>query len=1282
MPPGARIPLTPPQARIWFFSQLYPDSNEYNDFDVVHLDSKPTAASLAQALTTLVDRHVALRLRFSVLDGEPVQQDHGPFVPDVAWHDLTDRPDAAGRAREIANACAREVLRPDEPPLCRFALIALPDGGADLVLGFHHVIADDWSWSLLLAELSALLAGLPLEPAAGPDFLDYAAWLQATTDRSRIEDDLAYWTVKLGGGLPILDLPADRPRPAVSSRAGHTVPVLMPGPALAAARRLADQEDTTLYVVLLAAYKVLLMRLSGQPDLVVGTAFAGRDHPTAERIFGCFVKSMALRSRLDPAAPFTAAVATVHRTVVEAQDHQFVPYEQIVAQLPVARDLSVDPVFQAQFALQSTDAPELDGVRIDPIGLSDYGSAKWDSALVMTETPDGLTGMLECSADLFDKLSVQRFGEMYVTLVEHLVGAPDVPVRGHPLISAAEQNRIRYELNPYRRPEHPYRSLAGPFEEQAARSPDAVAVVGEDRSLTYAELDAQANRLAHHLRAAGVRPGTNVALCLDRSIEMFVAIYAVAKSGGTYVPLDPELPDARIAFMLQDTEPPLVLTSAALADRVPPGPWTPLRLDAERDAWADQPASRVDGAGPGQCSHLLYTSGSTGRPKAVASAADGSIADILWMQQQYPYRPGDTALGKTSYGFDVSLWEICWPLYVGAKVVLCPPGEQWDVHRLADLIEQHQVRTVYIIPTQLQVFLDELEPGRCPSVRWMLSGGEPVPPRLRDACHAKLGAALVNGYGPTEAGRTTDMVIPRDRGNPVVPLGRPSTNFRLYVLDDELETQPVGVRGEAFIAAEVGLSHGYFRRPALTAEKFLPDPYGPPGGRMYRTGDVCRYRDDGVLEHLGRLGNQVKIRGMRIELSELEAVLCEQDGVDECIAVVVREDDEQHIVAFVVGAPGRDLDVDEVREQTASMLPVYMVPAAIQQVPAIPVNVNGKTDRNALLELWSGRAGAGGAGSVPPEGEAEEQLAAIFARVLELPEIGALDDFFGSGGHSLLVFKLVSACAEELGARVTVADVFAAPTVRQLAARISNPAEADSCLVPLAPRPGAPTVVLVHAASGSVLPFRELADLLADEYSVYGLQAPADGPASIEELARRYLEEVEPVRGLSPVCLVGWSVGGCIALEMDRQWAERSVSVAATVMLDSWPPPAAYAAAADRRQARLAIEELDIGAAEGVDLVTLGDEILQVTARNRQALLDYAPRPYAGRVYLLSAAEPVPVTTVPPPGNGSEWQAVVADVVHDRTPGNHVTLLQAEHAATLAATLRRVLAENLTFIEI
>ncbi|MCW5831409.1 MAG: amino acid adenylation domain-containing protein [Labilithrix sp.] len=1292
LPPSARVPLTPAQARIWFFACLYPTSAEYHVFETLAFAVAPERPVLEAALRALVRRHDALRLRIVEVDGQPMQEACADVDVPLSWHDLgaLDPKSAGDRARRIAAERVRAPFQLVTAPLFRVTSIRLPDGGCWVVLVLHHVVADFWSLSLLIEELGLLLSGKELPPPPSARFIDYVAWERERVDEARVERELEYWTRRLGGELPVLDLPKDRPRPALPTRGGHAVSCEVASETLGALQTLAREEGTTLFVVLLAAYKVLLYRVTGQSDLIVGTPLAGRDHPFSERILGCFVRTVALRTDLGGAPSFREVVRRVHVTTLEAQDHQTVPYDRVVAELTLAREQNYSPVFQTFFGVQSSTLVDCAGAAIGAVSI-DSESAKWDLTVSLTETPRGLGGFIEYSADLFDEATVERFAAVYEHLLGAMLAEPDRPIRSYPLVSAEARERI-LELTPYEAPRHPYRTMAEPFEEQVRRTPDAVALVGEQGTLSYAELNRRANQLADFLREAGAGRGRFVGVCMERSFELVVALYAIAKSGAAYVPLDPELPDGRIAFMLADTEPLVVLVDASSRAKIAAGPYSVVSADDDAHRWAARNAEDVPCEGHAHdLVHLLYTSGSTGRPKAVAYPVDGAIADIMWLQRAYPFGPGDANLFKTSYGFDVSIWEIFWPLYFGAKLAICEPGGHRDPGRVAALLDRHGVTTIFLIPTFMQVFLDHVPAGSCRSLRWVFCGGEPVTPRIRDGFYARFGGKLINCYGPTEAGCVTDMVVPPAPGSPTVPLGRPAANFRVHVLDEDLEMVPIGVSGEAFIAGEVGLAHGYFKRPELTAERFLPDPFGAPGSRMYRTGDICRYREDGVLEHLGRSGRQVKIRGMRIELAEIETVLCEQGGIEDC-AVLASDEPDRRLVAFVVPRGGTSVDARALTEHAARLLPRYMVPAAIVSVSEIPATVNGKIDRESLIARWRSVAPPPARVVVPPADEREEGLKRIFERVLGCEQVGVTDSFFDLGGHSLLIFKLISACAEELHVRPSVADVFSASSVRELGKRMFASSVAQSSLVPLFTSPGKPLVVFVHAASGSVLPFLEVAKRLEGEFSIFGLQAPdvvGDGEEySIPTLAARYVAAVDAVRGMSPLVLAGWSMGGCVALEMARLWRATGVDVAALLMLDTWTPPSVLASPDDRRGLRDTILQLDVLGFEGFNrddasFVDAFGVLERVLCRNRRAFLDYEPGWFDGTVDLLRAVDDFPDAGARFPdvyeAADRGWTSRIRDVVVHSIGGNHFTLLAKENAPALASAIRATIDARLSF---
>ncbi|HSR68612.1 MAG TPA: amino acid adenylation domain-containing protein [Acidobacteriota bacterium] len=1300
IPRERRIPLSSAQARIWFFARLFPDSAEYNLFETLRLPAAPGRARLEMALRTLMERHDALRLRITEEEGEPLQQDSGILEPPLQWHDLTGlSPKLAERAmKDIGDAAAGDPLPLEQPPLFRVCAILMPGGEAVLVLVFHHLIADYWSAALLLQEMASLLEGEEPEPPGDIGFLDFVAWQQEAVDRRRLDRDLDYWLSKLGGQLPVLDLPGDRPRPPVPSRRGRALPIAASPQLVSDLKRLAEQEATSLFVVTLSAYKVLLLRLTAQSDLIAGAPLAGRDHPLAETLVGCFVKTVALRTDLSGDPSFREAVGRTHATVMEAQDHQSVPFDRVVAALKVPRESAYSPVFQTFFGLQSAADVECRGAEVGGV-LLESESAKWDLTVSLTETPEGLCGFLEYSSDLFEESTAARFVKMYLRLLSAMAQEPDRRVGAFPLISTRERDRILNRLNPYRCPEFPYRTMAEPFEEQVERTPQAWALAGDEGRLTYADLNRQANRLAHYLRGLGAGRNTLIALCLERGFALVAALYAVTKSGAAYVPLDPELPDGRLQFMIEDTRPLLVLADRSTRSRLADSGRPVIAVDEEAHRWSDFPSTNPVNEGSARhLIHLLYTSGSTGRPKAVAYPVEGALANIFWLQKSYPFGPGDAALFKTSYGFDVSIWEIFWPLYRGATLVVCQPGGHRDPLYLIEQIERYHVTTIFLIPTMMQVFLDQLPAGSCPSLRWVFCGGEPVTPRIRDGFYQRLEARLINCYGPTEAGCVTDMVLHPDPGSPTVPLGRPAPNFRVYVLDERLQVLPVGVPGEAYLGGEAGVAQCYFRRPALTAERFLPDPYGQPGGRMYRTGDLCRYRDDGVLEHLGRIGRQVKVRGMRIEPAEIEAVLCEHPAVEESVVLPVGKGSAGRIIAFIVPAGGDAVSPQELIQHAGRILPRFMLPESFISVDSIPANVNGKTDQAALLRLWQEEKSTPPRQGklVPPADVQEQKLLEIFQRVLGLSEISVTDSFFELGGHSLLIFKLIAACSQELGLRPSVADVFAARSVRALAQTLKTaPGDPEARLVPLAPRPGKPVIVFVHAASGSVLPFMEVAKRLGD-YSIFGLQAPDTKVKkmahSIENLSARYTEVIDSIRNRGPLIVAGWSMGGCIALEMARRWRQRKREVAAVLMLDTWLPPGALASPSAQVRARTAIRQMDVLGLEGFissELQEGSGEIERLSSAlelNRDAFLSYQPRPFEGEVFLLRAAEPFPDPSIEIPQeysrDGYEWGEWVGKLVTREIPGNHFTLMAKDNAQALAATIRDLLDARVAYTEL
>lgn len=1267
VPAGTAVPLNSAQARIWFFCQQYPDSTEYSMPELRVFDGALEEATLTAAVDRLMRRHDALRLRMFVRDGVPVQVDHDRIEPPVTWYDLRDlsAAQAEERAVELGNRSAQTPFVIDEPYLFTIIGFALPDDRAMLALNFHHLNVDGISRLQFVAELEAVLHDRSLEPPAPVGFLDYVAWETDRTDEATLDRELGYWLDKLDGELPVLDLPRDRPRPSVSSRDGRTVPISIPGPLLARLQRVADDEGVTVYVVLVAAYRLFLARMGAQRDVIVGAPLAGRDHEATERILGCFVKTVPLRTDLTGDPTFREVVRREQETIIGAHDNQTVPYDRVVADLAPPRLPGVTPVFQTMVNLM-TAAPGAEETN-EPVGQQlESNSSQRELSLSLAATPDGLDGLFIYSADIFDPPTMQRFAAVFATLLSAAAERPDERAFALPMLDPAERERILHDLNPYRRPDTAHQSLTRPIEEWVRQSPDAIALHGADGPVRYADLDARAGRLARHLYDLGVRPGDAVALGLPPGVDWVVAVYAAAKLGAPTLTLPPQLRDDQIEPMLAEVGPAVVVVEPGTASRVPAGSWQ--RVSAAEGAPGDLP---VEGSGyGGRLLHYATTITADGRA-AVMYPVAAALARLDALQDRYPIGPEDVVLALALSDGPDAIDEIFWPLRQGAAIVVGPddPTAAIDAYGVTILFASLASRKV-----------DGSVGGK--SVRRVFCDGDPATVGRA----GRFPGELISGYGSAETGRIAT-------GAGVVV--RPAPHVTLYVLDETLTPTPIGVPGEVYVGGETGLPEAYLRAPALTAHRFVADPFGPAGARMYRTGDLGRYCDNGSLEVLGRIDRQTTVHGMRVDLAEVEVAFADQDGVLQAV-VTAAPDRVGELAAFVVLAPGRELPVAELLDGAASRLPQYLVPTVVTVVDAIPETIGGGLDLEALLDLVQERTveapAASDVGPMVPATPLEAGLAEIYRRLLRRASVNVTDSFFVMGGHSLLVFKLIEECAAELGVWPTVQDVFTSPSVRELAGKLQAAqdeitAEEDN-LVGLVENPGAPLLVFVHAASGSVLPFYEVAQRLGAEFAVYGLQSlPDDPPASIESIAAVYLDQVDAVRGVAPVVLAGWSVGGCVAVEMARMWLERDELVATTILIDTWAAPAFMTDAGEADQTRTSIMELDVLRLEGADAdpATFA-ELTAMIERNRTAFLDYRPAPFPGDLEILRASVPLPPGTRPFPGGYMDgdrgWGALAAHVETTEISGSHLSLFDAEHADALAAAIKAAVDRQMQFEEI
>ncbi|MES2936923.1 MAG: amino acid adenylation domain-containing protein [Pseudomonadota bacterium] len=1032
------------QQRLWFLDRYEAGGAQYNLAQALRLVGPGVSVQLLQqVLLQLVQRHETLRTVFAPdADGQPCQVILQGQLPEVGYEDLSGLPpeQAQVRAQELARQAAQAPFDLARGPLLRVKLLKLAAQEHLLVLTLHHIVSDGWSMGVLVGEVAQLyeaqLNGTPARLAPLPvQYADYAAWQRERLQGERLQRLQQYWQQQLEGAPALLELPTDRPRPALQGHSGSSCSFELPGELAQQLHKLAQANGATLFMVLQAAFALLLHRYSGQHDICVGTPVAGRERAELEGLIGFFVNTLVLRTRIEPQASFEQLIAQAKEAALGAYAHQELPFEQLVEHLRPQRSLSYAPLFQVMFVLQNAPHQklELPGLSLQTVGMP-ATTAKFDLLCSLTEQQDGVAGTIEYNTDLFDRATVQRFAEHYEVLLRGICEQPALPVKELAVLSGREQRRILLEWNdtaaPYPR-EQPLHRL---FEQQARRTPEAVALVFEDTQLTYAELNARANRLAHHLRDLGVGPDVLVAVCAERSVEMVVALLATLKAGGAYVPLDPGYPGERLGFMLADAQPRVLLTQQALLASLPVHEVLTFCLDSQ---WSELPARDTNPPCTTLSAHLayvIYTSGSTGRPKGAGNTHEAIGNRLHWMQALYPLDGSDRVVQKTPFGFDVSVWEFFWPLLSGARLVMARPEGHKDPQYLLELIAQARITVAHFVPSMLEAFLAAVQDtGALASLRRVACSGEALPLALQHRFFEVTGGAIAlhNLYGPTEAAVEVTHWQCRPDGPPCVPIGRPITNLRMHVLDAQRMPVPVGVAGELHIAG-MGLARGYLNRPDLTADKFVPDPYGPPGSRMYKTGDLARYLADGNIEYLGRLDNQVKLRGFRIELGEIENALQQQPGVAQAV-VALREDEAgRRLVAYVVpavaGGPPQPEPLTRALRQT---LPDYMVPGTFVVLEQLPLLSNGKVDRRTLPA--PGPRQHAGSEYVAPRSDTEKAMALMWAELLAVDRVGLHDNFFALGGHSLQGLRLIERIRQVHQVAVPIKALFSAPTLAEFA---------------------------------------------------------------------------------------------------------------------------------------------------------------------------------------------------------------------------------------------------------
>ncbi|MCL7931126.1 amino acid adenylation domain-containing protein [Halomonas llamarensis] len=1038
---GEHVPLSFSQHQLWLLQNMESGLSAYNLPRVFRLKGSVNPEALERAFKAVIARHAVLRTRFVERDGEPMQV----VAPDVKFalqcEDLSMLMPSERQARLAVsiNEVTSHIFDLTASPALVAKWIKVSEKEQVLAVCMHHIVSDAWSNPILAKDLTTAyrLAAASQEEVFLPElniqYTDYAAWQRERYERGEFEKSLAYWNSYLGDQVPDIELPTDYKRPGVQKFSGARASIALPSNLAEALRQLCRKEKCTPFMILLAAWQVLLARYSDRMEFAVGVPHAGRPFDELQDLMGYFVSTQVFRANLSPAMTLRDIVRQVRKDALGLMNHADLPLELLLKTRSEQRDPSRNPLFQVMFGVQmASDAEQLefDGVIADPI-RAENGTTKFELSLNCVIEKGGVQCDLEYRTDLFEQGTAEKLLERYQQVLTTLCENHSRCLGELEVLGACERRELaEWGVNTKEYSDaEPVNHL---IEKQAAATPETTALVFSDQTLSYAELNARANRLSHYLIGLGVKPETRVGIAMERSIEMVVGLLGILKAGGAYVPLDPDYPSDRLAYMVEDSGIELLLTQQHLHESLAVTDGLSIveldQLDIAHHV-STNPAVALHGE---HLAYVIYTSGSTGRPKGAANRHHALTSRLQWMQEAYDLTADDAVLQKTPFSFDVSVWEFFWPLMQGARLVMAPPGAHREPEQLVELIRTHNITTLHFVPSMLQAFLAHGGVEACTSLTRLVCSGEALPVELQNQVFARLPhTALYNLYGPTEAAIDVTHWTCQDDGRNQVAIGQPIAGIRTYVLDGDLNLAPPGVAGELYLGG-IGLARGYLHRPDLTAERFVADPFAQ-GERLYRTGDLVRWRDDGQLEYLGRLDHQVKIRGLRIELGEIEAELLSQPEVRESVVVAQERPGGSRLVAYVVPQAGSELDTAVLREALCQKLPDYMVPRVLVSLDALPLNSNGKVDRKALPEPDL----ANDSRYEPPEGEVEEALAEIWSEILGVDQVGRHDNFFETGGNSLAAMQISASFTQRFGEALPVRLIFEHPTLAHMATQVA-----------------------------------------------------------------------------------------------------------------------------------------------------------------------------------------------------------------------------------------------------
>jgi amino acid adenylation domain-containing protein len=1244
------FPASFAQQSLWFIDQLTPGKATYNIDCALRIRGKLEIELLRRALEEVARRHETLRTRLVVVRGELQQVIEDQVNVRLPILDLSSI--AGGREREaeamqVAQKESQRAFDLQQAPLFRGKLLRLSPLDHMLLFTMHHIISDAWSIGILIEEVSILYeafsAGRPSPlPELPIQYADYSVWQRHCLEKGLLEPQLSYWKQQLAG-TSVLALPADRPRPAEQSQHGATRDFVIAADIARKLKKLAEDQGATLFMALLAAFQTQLYRYSGQTEIAVGTPVAGRRNSATEKLIGFFINTLVLRVDLSGAPSFLDLLQRTKEVTLEAYAHQDVPFEKLVEVLAPERNLGSTPLFQVMMTLQNAPVSDLrlGSAALSPFNI-DNGTSKFDLRLQIAEDGSGpLVGSVQYSTDLFDASSISRMTDHYQMLLIGIVANPNQSIALLHLLTANERTQVLEEWNRTER-EIPAGTLVDLFTAQAQRTPDAMAVAHREEKLSYRELNERANQLAWRLRELGVGPESRVGLMVARSIEMVVGLLAVLKAGAAYVPLDPSSPVERLKHMMEDSEARLVLSSKSLAANVELEDRAVLLMEAEEWRSYSKEELRIP-IDPARLAYVIYTSGSTGRPKGV-EVEHRQLMNYIWaIGEKLQIEPGMRLALVSTPAADLGYTMIFPSLCYGGCLDVIDADWVLDPGKLAEHFSRHPVDYLKIVPSHLRALLNSSEGSGLLPRRWLVLGGEASSwDFIQQVKEAGRNCRVLNHYGPTE---TTVGVLTYDttqndgrkQRNGMVPVGRPLSNAKAYVLDSEFNPVGVGITGEIHIGG-AGVARGYWKRAELTAEKFVPDPYSvEPGGRMYRTGDLGRYLESGNIEFLGRKDQQVKIRGFRIELGEIEAALQEHEGVRQ--AVVIAQEDEsgdKQLVAYLVaeeesgtssngsnGSVRGGQGSNEWREHLLGKLPEYMVPSAYVELERLPLNPNGKLDRKKLPRAEQERTRE--EEYVGPRNETEETLCRLWEEVLRRERVGIHDNFFKTGGHSLRAVQLISRVRTVFAIDMPLAVLFSVPTVARMAEHITAlkgderlGSEASPILVNIQSHGMSAPFFCVHAIGGEVISFGELSQELGMEQPFYGLQSPpahffGKADITIGQLATLYNREIRSVQPNGPYMLGGWSMGGLVAWEMAQQLVKEGHTVGLLALIDT-TPPSRYLEAEDKANdlSMLARFALNMSGLAGRDPGPLVERFSQASEQDQWKMVEESLVSYGG----------------------------------------------------------------------